>query len=149
MTGISDERKTAFYLGTLLSGIGLLLFLSNFVFGALQLGGEPDFGSHNSFMQGMALRGVGGILLIAVGRFIRRVGARGLAGSGMLLEPEQAREDLKPYSKMAGGMLNDALEEVDLPGGSQPEKIIVIKCRDCGYLNEENSKFCQECGTKI
>lgn len=27
--------------------------------------------------------------------------------------------------------------------------VIMIKCRDCGKLNEVDSKFCQECGKKI
>jgi hypothetical protein len=30
-----------------------------------------------------------------------------------------------------------------------PVKIIMIRCQPCGTLNEENSKFCQECGKKL
>ena len=43
--------------------------------------------------------------LVVVGQMMRRVAARGLAGSGVLLDPEQAREDLEPYSRMAGGIV--------------------------------------------
>ena len=50
---------------------------------------------------------------------------------------------------MAGGMVKDALEEADLNLGGKPERVIMIKCRNCGKLNEEDSKFCQECGEKI
>ncbi|MBN2211735.1 MAG: zinc-ribbon domain-containing protein [Sedimentisphaerales bacterium] len=34
-------------------------------------------------------------------------------------------------------------------GGGEPEKVIMIKCRSCGKLNEEDSKFCQECGKPL
>ncbi|MDR0520404.1 MAG: zinc-ribbon domain-containing protein [Planctomycetaceae bacterium] len=27
--------------------------------------------------------------------------------------------------------------------------MIKIRCRACGKLNEEDSKFCQECGEKL
>ncbi len=93
-------------------------------------------------------RAIGGFVLIGVGQFIRSIGACGLAGSGVILDPKQARDDLKPYSKMAGGMLGDALEASDLSEhlGKGPERVVMIKCSDCGKLNEEDSKFCQECG---
>ena len=32
---------------------------------------------------------------------------------------------------------------------SAPEKVIMIKCRSCGKLNKEDSKFCQECGEQV
>jgi len=37
---------------------------------------------------------------------------------------------------------------VELGGGS-PETVVKIRCRECGKLNEEDSKFCQECGKQI
>ncbi|NCG11770.1 MAG: hypothetical protein GWP38_00255, partial [Planctomycetia bacterium] len=48
--------------------------------------------------------------IAAVGGLLKKIGARGLAGAGLILNPDRARKDLKPYSKMAGGMLEDALE---------------------------------------
>ena len=53
---------------------------------------------------------------------------------------------------MAGGMVKDALDEADVQLGGPtgaPEKVVMIRCRECGKLNEEDSKFCQECGKKI
>jgi hypothetical protein len=86
------------------------------------------------------------------------IGARGLAGSGVVLDPEKARGDLEPYTRMAGGMLKDALDETGLlsPNRSAPkepqqapEKVVMVKCTACGKLNEEDSKFCQECGRQL
>ncbi len=50
---------------------------------------------------------------------------------------------------MVGGMVKDALEEVKPGAGEKPEKVIMIKCPACGKLNEEDSKFCQECGNQL
>lgn len=64
---------------------------------------------------------------------------------------------------MAGGRLKDALDEADINLGASartdsprpedshvpPKQIIMIRCASCGTLNEEESKFCQECGRKI
>ena len=51
----------------------------------------------------------------------------------------------------AGGVCDgDALDEADVNfGRSAPERVVMIKCRACGKLNEEDSKFCQECGTAL
>ena len=85
-------------------------------------------------------RAIGGMVLIIVGQVIASIGAKGLAGSGIKLDPEQARKDLEPYSRMAGGMVKDALEEADINlGGGRSERIIMIKCRGCSKLNEEDS----------
>lgn len=65
------------------------------------------------------------------------------------LIPEQARNDLEPYTRMAGGMLKDALDEADLNFGGRAERVVMIKCSACGKLNEEDSKFCQECGKEF
>jgi hypothetical protein len=144
---ISEGRKTAFYLGTGISLLGLLLFLSTFVTFILNFG---DFSNFHSDAKSSAARAFGGMVLLMAGGAIRGMGARGLAGSGVVLDPARAREDLEPYSRMAGGMVKDALDEADLhPGPRAPEKVVMLKCRECGRLNEEDSKFCQECGRPL
>ncbi len=143
---ISEGRKAAFYLGLALMMAGGLLFISVFITGALHFG---DFGNFEANARSSMLRGFGGMALLIVGAIVRGVGARGLAGSGMVLDPEQARRDLEPYSRMAGGMMKDALGEARLDLGGKPERVVMVKCPACGRLNEEDSRFCQECGSKI
>ncbi|MBC8405966.1 MAG: hypothetical protein H8E15_12110 [Planctomycetes bacterium] len=146
---ISGGRKTAYYLGGIISLIGLLTFLSIFISTAMNFG---DFDNFDSDASSFILRGVLGMLMIIIGSVIRGIGARGLAGSGVILDPEKAREELKPYSRMAGGMVKDVLEEADINlgrGGGEPQKVVVVKCRACGFLNEEDSKFCQDCGDRM
>ena len=142
MESISSERKATYYVGQGLTVVGLLCFFSFF----FMLTDRSGFGPSQSAFVVPFL----GIVLISAGRMIANVGARGLAGSGVLLDPKQAREDLKPYSAMAGDMVNDALERVDVPTEfPAPQRVVMLKCRECEFLNQENAKYCQECGAKM
>jgi hypothetical protein len=143
---ISEERKSAYYAGTVLMIIGGILFASTFVSFATNFGNFQNFESRASSNM---LRGICGMALLVAGSIIRGIGARGLAGSGVVLNPEKAREELEPYSRMAGGMVKDALDEAKVSLGGKPEKIIVIRCPACSQLNEDDAKFCKECGKKI
>lgn len=143
---ISGERKTAYYLGMLLMILGGLAFFSVFITFAMNFG---NFNNFEANARSSMFRAFGGMGLLFIGGIIRGIGARGLAGSGVVLDPKQAREELEPYSRMAGGMVKDALDEADVSLGKKSETVVMIKCRDCGQLNEEDSKFCQECGRKL
>jgi len=140
---ISSERKFAFYFGTGLMITGGLLFASTFVTFAMNVG---EFNHFESRAQSGAFRAFIGMALLISGGIVRGIGARGLAGSGVVLDPDQARQDLKPYSRMAGGMVKDALDAANIQPGGSSEKVVMIKCAGCGKLNEEDSKFCQQCG---
>jgi hypothetical protein len=149
---ISSGRKIAYYSGGMIMLIGIISFGSVF-FSAIQHHG--DFNNFESQSKSMMTRAFGGIALIVVGGVISGIGARGAAGSGLILDPEQARDDLEPYTRMAGGMVQDVLDEADIHiGGSdkrpaESKRIVMIKCRHCSKLNEEDSKFCQECGKPL
>ncbi|MEC7582771.1 MAG: hypothetical protein VYE77_00505 [Planctomycetota bacterium] len=141
---ISQARKTLFYGGTALAFVGGVLFCSVFLLG-LSVDEEVD-------PKSIVFRALGGLLLIIVGMNLRKIGERGLAGAGVVLDPEKARKELEPYSRMTGGMAKDALDEagIDLGGGTGASvKVVMLKCRACNKLNEEDSKFCQECGKPI
>jgi len=130
-----------------LAVIGAITFGSVFVSGILNFGNFDNFEARG---KSMAARGFGGMVLIIAGLIVMSIGARGAAGSGLVLDPKKAREDLEPFTRMAGGMVKDALEEADIKlGKDTSEKVIMIKCRKCEKLNEEDSKFCQECGQSL
>ena len=158
---ISPERKKLYNSGLVLMIIGGCLFalpflaipivmIVNFVGGELQGIPKGIIGVPISFLG--AFIGFG---LIAGGVAMRIIAAGGKAGSGLVLDPEQGREDLEPWTRMGGGIVKDALDEADIDlnnlggSGSQTEKVIMVKCRECGKLNEKDSKFCQECGKPI
>jgi hypothetical protein len=152
---ISEGRKGLFYVGGAISLVGLIMFLSTFVSFATNFGNLDNF---EGIAKSMMVRAFGGMILMIVGSAIRSMGRAGLAGSGVVLDPERAREELEPHARMTGGLVKDALDEagVDLSrigggGGSSAavEKVIMIRCRECRQLNEEDSKFCQECGRPI
>jgi hypothetical protein len=143
---ISEGRKTAYYIGMGMMGIGFLVFLSSFLIIAFVMISQPDFNDMGAYGGAFALCAVCGFFLLVTGGFVMRIGAAGLAGSGVVLDPEKARQELEPYSRMAGGMVKDALDEADVHLGGSPQRVVMIKCPTCGKLNEEDSKFCQECG---
>ncbi len=141
---ISGDRQALYYGGLALMAVGLLVFIGNML---SMSKGTREMGS----MMTTALVGMG---LMVAGQFMSRVGKAGLAGSGVILDPEQAREDLEPFSRQGGAMLKDALDEAVLAGGfgqrgGGSEQVIMIRCQNCGTLNEEGSKFCQECGEPL
>lgn len=144
---ISEERQAAYYLGLGLMILGGLLFASTFFTFATHFG---DFSNFESNAKSDMFRALGGMALLFIGGIIRGIGAQGVAGSGVVLDPEKARDDLEPYARMTGGMLKDALDEADIDIGRQePERVVMVKCRACGKLNQEDAKFCQECGQKM
>ena len=109
---ISEGRKTTYYVGTALAVIGGVLFASPFMAFACFMIGVADFSpmedgfpTYLPVTFGLAFIG---FFLIAGGMMLSHVGRSGLAGSGVILDPEQAREDLKPWNKMAGGMIESA-----------------------------------------
>jgi len=156
---ISPERKTAYYVGMGLSGFGILLFCLPFMAIPLAMISGPFSPGHSFAVSGSFFFAFIGFALIAVGGVFMRIGRSGLAGAGVILDPRRAREDVEPFSRMEGGILKDRLDEaglLDVDGLKfgrnttiTPEKIIMIRCQHCGKLNEEDSKFCQECGTKF
>jgi len=113
---ISPERKTIYYTGTALMIVGAILFLSVFVSGIANFGNFDDFQGR---VRAEGFRGLAGFLLIGIGQFLRVVGARGAAGAGVVLDPERARRDVEPWSRMAGGMVQDALDEAGLDVAGQ------------------------------
>ena len=141
---ISAERKGLYYVGMAVLITGFILFFSVFFIGMSEdpFSGDSGMGSmKNGFI---------GFVLIGLGGFIMNIGARGAAGSGLILDPEKAREDLNPYTSAAGGMINDALKEVDiLNPKSDGKDLIKVRCQSCKELNDEDAKFCKNCGKEI
>lgn len=151
---VSPERQGAYFIGGAMMVVGFLSFFSVFVTGAMNFGDFTDFESRT---RGEAMRAVVGMGLMIVGGIVRVISHSGAAGSGLVLDPRQARKDLEPFARQEGGMLKDALDEagVDLgkalgaAGGADRKPVVMIRCRACSKLNEEDSKFCQECGAAI
>lgn len=165
---ISPERKFVYYLGMAMTAVGFLVFISTFFDSGKgksrrhPVPGEPDFREQIEAMSEASRKDMDSTLntaflgmgLCVVGSILMGLGKHGAAGSGLLLDPGKAREDLKPWSKMKGGMVDDALSEVkvvqDLSerlGGAKTE--VKVRCRQCRGLNDEDAKFCDQCGAPV
>lgn len=142
---VSSGRKVLYYFGMVITGVGFLLFISTFLKGFMMVG---SFNTGGVFLEGIVAAPIG-IVLIAVGQFMMHIGKAGLAGSGVILDPQKAREDLEPFSRQGGGMLHDALEEVESLPVSETKEVIKVRCPQCKALNEEDSVFCKKCGQRL
>ena len=147
---VSPERQAVFYVGVALSVIGFLTFGSVFVSGAMHFGDFSDFEDRS---RNEMLRSVIGMAMMIGGAVTAAVGRNGLAGSGVVLDPQRARQDLEPFNRAAGGMLNDALDEVDavknLTHAAPSAQAVKVRCRDCQALNDEQARFCNQCGKEL
>lgn len=145
MSKLSKERKVTYYIGVGLIILGFILFISVFFQTACLISDPFTAIKPPSFSNALI-----GFILIFIGNIVSKIGAKGAAGSGMILDPDQAREDLKPYNEAKGQMLNDMISNIDavnnLTKSTENKEIIKIKCRTCGTLNEEDAKFCKSCG---
>lgn len=143
---ISSERKAFYYIGLVLIVVGFILFISNiFTFGS----DDMFYGGALTFMA----RPLVGMICVIIGSILRSIGEKGTAGSGLILDPEKAREDLKPHNIAKGKMINDAMENIDIVkdigNGEVQKEIIKIRCKNCGELNDEDAKFCKSCGREV
>lgn len=149
---IPQNRKTLYYIGMGISLVGFLLFLSTFFSFAGNFGNFDDFAGRG---QSMMFRAIGGMVLIMAGAVMMNVGRRGWAGSGIVLDPHQARQEMKPWNRMAGGMAQDALGEIDVVNKlakklDEPNSPHVkVRCQKCQALNDDIDKFCGQCGAAI
>lgn len=113
---VSPARQALYYVGMFLAVCGALVFFSIFVSAATSFG---DFGGFEDRGRSFGLRAVVGMGMIIVGKLLTGVGRTGLAGSGILLNPQQARRDVEPWSRMTGGVIGDALNEAGVKLGSE------------------------------
>lgn len=148
MAKITKQRQVTYYIGIGMMVIGFLLFISVFISTARFMNNPFMYEMKPSFMSPIV-----GMILMIVGSVVMNIGAKGAAGSGLLLDPEKAREDSKPFSDAKGKMINDVVSNIDIIdniGKSHVEKeVIKIKCRNCKSLNDEDAKFCKSCGKEI
>ncbi len=117
---ISPERQGFYYFGMVLMGIGVLMFLSTFVSFFVHFGDFHDF--ENRAKTG-GITALGGMIFMVIGQMLMTLGRAGLAGSGLKLDPQEARRDLEPWSRMSGGMLKDTLDEAGVDLSSHAEGI--------------------------
>ena len=154
---IGAGRKGLYYTGMALVVLGIGLFVVGFVtFAKRGQDAVRTFGRSPDPVEGW-WTGLVGMGVIVVGGVLMNIGRRGAAGSGLVLDPKRAREDLAPWSRMAGGMADDAIEEtrvgralaerLESPSGGAP--LVKVKCRACGALSDEDAKFCDQCGKPL
>jgi hypothetical protein len=148
MAKITKERKVTYYIGIGMVGIGFILFISVF-FSAASFMNDPFGGSGIPPFTNSVI----GMVFMIAGSVVMNIGAKGAAGSGLLLDPDKAREDLKPFNEAKGGMINDVISNIDavdqITNSKETREVIKIRCRSCRSLNDEDARFCKTCGKEL
>lgn len=108
---ISAERKSTYYLGMVLIVIGGILFFSIFIRGVMHFGNFDNFETNP---RSSMFRVFAGMALVILGGIISSIGTRGKAVSGVVLDPENARQEMDLFNRIGGGMVKDAQDEADL-----------------------------------
>lgn len=91
---IPAERQLLYYIGMALMGLGALLFFAGFLAGASMFATMTiDLDAPRR----MATLSTVAMLLLIAGGLLMRVGRYGAAGSGVILDPRKARQDLRPW----------------------------------------------------
>jgi hypothetical protein len=153
---VSQGRKSLHKNGLVLTVIGIAGFFVCFIgfalagFAEVEGGGGP----HPIFFW---IGGVVCMAMIGIGQVMRRVARRGMAGSGLVLDPERARDDLEPWARMGGGLVGDALDESGLMDDEDDDgdldfeepAVVKVRCQECRALNDEDAKFCKKCGKTL
>jgi len=148
---VSPDRKASYYVGSAVAVIGILLFASTFVTFFANFG---NFDNFNDRVKSEGIRAFSGMALIVVGQVLRRLGSLGLAGSGVVLDPERARREVEPWSRMAGRIVGDALSEVPRvknpqEKGDSGKEVVKVRCQGCHALNDDLAKYCNQCGKSL
>jgi hypothetical protein len=155
---ISPQRKLLYYGGGALVLAGFVTFTSLFFTGTDEPASPRDVSGHEflertrTSMRSEMTRAIVAFGLIFVGMILVNIGRMGAAGSGLILDPQQARKDVEPWTRAAGGMANDALQEVDLAkqiGEGLGNPKVKVRCRKCQALSDEAAKFCGQCGERL
>jgi hypothetical protein len=154
MSKISNERKATYYIGIGMMALGFILFISIFFSAASIVNAPFALDEISGFGGGPSFTGpVVGMVLMIAGSIVMNIGAKGTAGSGLFLDPDKAREDLKPFNEAKGRMINDVISNIDVVDKiSKPhegKEVIKIRCRNCSGLNDEDARFCKVCGREL
>ena len=87
------------------------------------------------------------------GGYVTNIGAKGAAGSGLILI--QTRWRSETFNEAKGGMISDVINNIDFVDkiissiDNQQKEVIKIKCRNCSTLNDEDASFCKGCGQRL
>jgi len=133
---IPVRRKVLHYLGMVLLGAGVTFFLGTFFTGPSIRDDVDEFRRKSGVSMAVA---VIGMVLMAGGATLVFVGRLGGVGSSLGLQPKRAREDSQPWVRAGGG--------TEAARSRAPE--VKVRCRACRALNDEEARFCDQCGAEL
>lgn len=132
-----------------IAGISLIIIgLASFVYAPIAvLSGMESFMSGASPIGPLVtfiIFGFGGIVCIGLGAFLTKLGFLRLASDLVATETSGAVEHSSDaFGRGLGRGLHDSGTL------SRGRDIVKVRCRECGFLEDEGAKFCSDCGKAI
>ena len=153
------SKKKMKIIGIILLLIGISLIIAGIFFGITSLN---SMGTKNFMLFGGATAGsiFGGCvcimiaLLLLIRAYQREIIRYGYEETGMALGTA-SKTAVDGYGRIIGQGSEALASGIKSVGGiklnvdTNKEQIIKIKCRACGTLNDEDAKYCDECGQPI
>lgn len=157
-----QRKKKMKKIGFLTLIIGIALIIAGIFFFIASLNSMGEVGNNNFMLFGGATAGcwfVGSICIMATFMLLRVAYHReilryGYEETGMALGTASERA-VDGYGRIIGKGSEAVASGIKSAGGikldvvSNKEQIIKIRCKACGTLNDEDAKYCDECGQQI
>ncbi|MFX1487643.1 MAG: hypothetical protein ACFFBI_00725 [Promethearchaeota archaeon] len=147
-------------IGIVMILIGISLIIAGIFFYIISLNSMGNPGSNNFMLFGGATAGSwfgGGVciiiaLILLIRAYQREIVRYGYEETGMALGTA-SEEAVNGYGRIIGKGSEALARGIKSAGGldinTSKEQIIKIKCRACGTLNDEDAKYCDQCGQPI
>lgn len=157
-----QRKKKMKIIGFITLIMGISLIIAGIFFSIASLNSMGDFDNNNFMLFGGASVGCFfvGVVCIMVTIMLFRIAYHreiiryGYEETGMALDTASERA-VDGYGRIIGKGSEAVARGIKSAGGikldvdSNKEQIIMVKCKACGTLNDENAKYCDECGQLI
>src|SRR6059036_2000288 len=132
------DRGSLTAIGAIMMGIGIILFLIAATSMMPSTSDPFDFAATQARMSSSFVTAVIGMILLAVGFGVLRLG---------MIRPVTAYV-ASPAIERVSEAAAEGLKEGFGINPLRSEAVVKVKCRNCGYLENEDAVYCGKCGKR-
>ncbi len=118
---------------------------------------DPNFAqASDAWFQASTAHGLGAMAIFVVGMVLFAVGGYALRFGLVRPVASFLASEASPAIETASAAVGRGLAEArgatptwPTAAPAQTETVVKVKCRQCGHLNEESAKFCDDCGQPL
>ena len=136
------DRGSLTAIGAIMMGIGIILFLIAATSMMPSTSDPFDFAATQARMSSSFVTAIIGMVLLAVGFGVFRLG---------MIRPVTAyvASEASPAIERVSEAAAEGLKEGFGINPLKSEAVVKVKCRNCGYLENEDAVYCGKCGKRL